>query len=359
MGRQIVPISKIEDALLLSQTACSLEKLHIFNESLIYDERLPQPWEACAPELLCPEEAARRAGIYGNSPALRALLGRLHALAQNRAPVLFTGTPGSGKRTFAALLHYLTSLGTTTHCTIDCRELNVFLGEPQALDDLLQSLRSKLRPTLTVLYPESLPKKARHKFFNLIATDDGTVRFQVSVGRSSLAGFLRGMPPAARALLRAQMVEVPSLRARREDLKFHVLAKLGEINGRSGIPKQIGAVALDRLVDYDFADNFHGLFRTLEWLHATQLGVLNFDETLVRASNHPSAESLDSPILGKGFRLESYLRSVREKLLREALRRNWNNFSQAARLLGISPQAVSKFVKNFMSASKVQTAPKR
>ncbi|MDR0679154.1 MAG: sigma 54-interacting transcriptional regulator [Puniceicoccales bacterium] len=359
MGRQIVPIREIEDSCSLSQVASALQELHLFDESLICDDQLPQPWEARTPELLSLEEAARRAGIYGNSPALRVSLDRLRAVAQNRAPVLFVGAPSSGKRTFAALLHYLTSLGTAQHCAIDCREISTFLNGPQALDDLVQSLRTELRPTLTLLHPESLPKRVRYRFFDIIATADGTVRFQVTVDRSFLPVFLRAVPPTVRALLRAQMVEVPDLHARREDLKFHVLAKLSELNGRAGVRKQISASALGRLIDYDFADNFCGLFRTLEWLHATQLGVLNFDETLLRDRSHLSPESLSPTVLEKGFRLESYLRSLREKLLREALRRSRNNFSQAARLLGVSPQAVSKSVKNFVAPARVPAGPKK
>ena len=46
-----------------------------------------------------------------------------------------------------------------------------------------------------------------------------------------------------------------------------------------------------------------------------------------------------------GFSLEGYLGDVRKKLIREALEKSEGNQSEAARLLGISPQAVHKFLK--------------
>ena len=49
--------------------------------------------------------------------------------------------------------------------------------------------------------------------------------------------------------------------------------------------------------------------------------------------------------LNDGFSLEGYLGDMRKKLIRQALEKSDGNQSEAARLLGISPQAVHKFLK--------------
>jgi len=51
------------------------------------------------------------------------------------------------------------------------------------------------------------------------------------------------------------------------------------------------------------------------------------------------------PILGDSFSLEDYLKDAREDVIRKALDQCKGNQSAAARMLGISPQAVSKFLK--------------
>jgi DNA-binding protein Fis len=51
------------------------------------------------------------------------------------------------------------------------------------------------------------------------------------------------------------------------------------------------------------------------------------------------------PELADGFQLENYLSDVRQKLMLRALEISAGNQSQAARLLGISAQAVSSFQK--------------
>ncbi|MDR2664290.1 MAG: sigma 54-interacting transcriptional regulator [Puniceicoccales bacterium] len=353
-----IPNGEIDETSQLSQIACDSEELKLFDESLIYSEDAPQNLEIHTPESLFPEEVLRRAGVYDNSLTLSTFIKRLTALAQNRMPVLFVGPPGSGKWTFAALLHQLTSCGTASHCAIDCREPGAFPPSHRELEALVHSLKAELRPTLTVLHPEVLHKKLRNNLFDAIVSSDGTVRFQVVLDQSAMASFLRAAPSTVRSVLRAQVAQVPDLCARREDLKFHVLAKLGELNGRFGVRKQIGAAALNRLISYEFADNFRGLFRTVEWLHSTQVGVINFDESMVQDRfTFPGEGSTPSP-LGAGFCLESHIKLVRKKLLREALRRSRNNFSRAARMLGVSPQAVSKSAKNLVAQSTGRTGSK-
>jgi len=52
-----------------------------------------------------------------------------------------------------------------------------------------------------------------------------------------------------------------------------------------------------------------------------------------------------------GFSLEEYLTSARKQLILRALETTKGNQSEAARLLGVTPQAVHKFLRKGGSAS--------
>jgi transcriptional regulator with GAF, ATPase, and Fis domain len=52
-----------------------------------------------------------------------------------------------------------------------------------------------------------------------------------------------------------------------------------------------------------------------------------------------------APRIREGFSLEDYLRTIKHELVRSVLRKTGGNQSQAARLLGVTPQAVSKLMK--------------
>ena len=47
----------------------------------------------------------------------------------------------------------------------------------------------------------------------------------------------------------------------------------------------------------------------------------------------------------EGFSLDEHLKAVRQRLFQRALEMAQRNQSQAARLLGVTPQAVFKFLK--------------
>jgi transcriptional regulator with PAS, ATPase and Fis domain len=172
------------------------------------------------------------------------------------------------------------------------------------------------------------------------------VRMQFTVDCHLRSRLLASTEPQFRKMFGDQILYVPCIGDRRDDLRPHILLKLGELNGRSGLRKQISSVALDGLVAYDFADNFRGLFRTLEWMHATQLAVLEFDSNVVECGGKISADSVQWPRhFPDGFQLNEFMRGGREKIIREALRQADHNLSRAARMLGVSPQAISNYVR--------------
>ncbi|MDR2668109.1 MAG: sigma 54-interacting transcriptional regulator [Puniceicoccales bacterium] len=323
----------------------SLDEFYFVDESLIYSGPRRGGEDLRSDENISVKDSARSVGVFGDSVALSTLLDAISEMAQNCDPVVFSGPTGSGKKTFAILLHRLTSHGTAAHAAIDCREQNCYLQDISALNALFSSLVASAKPSLTIVHPESLPRALIHEIIDSMEAAMGTVRFQFTVDSRGLHKFLKKVPSRLRRFLSKQVLHVPSLEDRAEDVRTSVLVRLGEMNRRFGLRKQISDLSLKDLIARKFPDNFHGLFRIVEWMYATQFELLNFDAAEANIyCSPPFGSCLCQCNFRDGFRLNSFIRSIRDEILLEAMRQSGHNMSRAARLLGVSPQAVSGYV---------------
>jgi len=140
-------------------------------------------------------------------------------------------------------------------------------------------------------------------------------------------------------------VRLPPLRERRSDVPRIAARMLDGINRNSRIQRQFSPEALSRLQNYDWPGNvrdLHTVVRRAVMFSAgkTILGSedIQFDDTL-RLDSHAHL-----PEPHEGFDLKRYQAEVRSRLIKKALEMACNNQTQAARLLAISPQAISNFL---------------
>jgi hypothetical protein len=209
-----------------------LEEFCAIDESLVFLENPLSFFELRASENIDAEDAARSVGIFGTSPALRMLLDKIGHMANGIDPVVFSGPGGSGKRTFATLFHRLASHGTAAHAAVDCREPHCCLQDISLFSTPRNSFGINLRPSLTIMHPETLSRKLHDDLFAAIGRINGMVRFQFTVDKSRLQKFLRKVPVDFRRILEGRILQVPSINFRRADLRAHILLRLGELNRR-------------------------------------------------------------------------------------------------------------------------------
>jgi two-component system response regulator PilR (NtrC family) len=121
---------------------------------------------------------------------------------------------------------------------------------------------------------------------------------------------------------------------------------LDKMNQNLAEPRQLSDSALDRLSQHVWKGNVRDLQNTVSrsilWsTHALiEADDLHFDEPMI-ASDPMAAH----PIPQNGFSLEDYLGDVRKQMILKALDLENGNQSAAAKRLGLSPQAVHKFLK--------------
>jgi two-component system response regulator PilR (NtrC family) len=147
-------------------------------------------------------------------------------------------------------------------------------------------------------------------------------------------------------------IKLPPLRERRSDIPMLALHILDGLNGSLRRPKRLSSEALSRLQSHSWPGNVRDLENVIERsLRLSRHDVLNADDLLI-TEPVTYADPLDAlPDPYEGFSLEEFLGSARKQMLLRALESTNGNQSQAARLLGITPQAVH----NFLQKSKSKT----
>jgi DNA-binding NtrC family response regulator len=141
-------------------------------------------------------------------------------------------------------------------------------------------------------------------------------------------------------------INVPPLRERKEDIPFlamHFVTKLSKELG--SIAKEISPGAMDRLLSHGWPGNVRELENTIErsLVLASQEVLQPADMRIEQPRRGPNsaaglagAPGQQTPLLPEGETLEHW----EQMMIREALRRANGNKSQAARMLGLTRNAL-------------------
>jgi len=170
----------------------------------------------------------------------------------------------------------------------------------------------------------------------LIAASNRDLRKEVSAGRFREDLYFR---------LDVVQIKIPALRERREEILGLAVSLLRQINQRRHKPRYFRTDALMRLERYHWPGNVRELLHVLEKsvLFARHDGIDATD--LLITEDQPTKDlfaALPEPRVG--FSVEEYLEQARKQLFLRALATCKGNQSEAAELLGVSKQAVNKFV---------------
>lgn len=133
-------------------------------------------------------------------------------------------------------------------------------------------------------------------------------------------------------------IDIPPLRDHKEDipdLVNHFLLRFSRENG--GTPKTITPAALKLLMDFHWPGNVRQLENTIERAVALSAApVIDASDISLDSGIRGQAAAASTPILPEGMTLEQW----EDEIIREALRRAEGNKSQAARMLGLSRNAL-------------------
>lgn len=315
------------------------------------------------------EEVLQEIGLLVTSAKLRFAVERAATAAAAPVPVLLLGETGTGKELFARLVHRLSERAGKPMVVVNCAAIPNDLAESHLFGHTKGAFTGAHAVSKgvfgsadggTVFLDEigELSLENQAKLLRVLEqgtfTQLGTAN-ETKVDVRVIAATNRKLEQEVKTKhfredlyyrLKVASVELPSLRIRKSDIRQLAAAFLERINQRRSIPASLSKDALIRLEQYDWPGNVRELLNVLETsVLFAKAAVLGPDDLIITASEgHPDPFAyLPEPT--EGFSIESYLSQVRKQLILRALQQSAGNQAQAAKLLGISKQAISSFQK--------------
>jgi DNA-binding NtrC family response regulator len=313
-------------------------------------------------------EAVREVGIIGEHPALRKAIERARILAPTNYPVLILGETGTGKELLARLIHRLSGRAPDRFVPVNCsaipRELvesTLFghlkgaftgatgnqIGKFDAahkgtlfLDELCEmplETQPKLLRALQEGVVEPLGRPQGHKVeVRVVAATNVDIHKAVKDGELREDLYYR---------LKLAICHLPPLRQRRADIPRLALTFLDRFNTSQNQSKRISKDAMSWLRQQPWPGNIRELQNTVE-AAALFAAADAIEVTDLEAAAEGGSSVLDGsiPEPADGFSMPQYLSDLRRRLVDRAMEVADGKQSRAAKLLGISPQALSKHI---------------
>jgi len=298
--------------------------------------------------------------IIGRSQAMQEIFATIERVAPTRATVLLAGESGVGKDLIARAIHFHSPRRDRPLVKINCSAIpenlmeselfgyekgaftgaqttkpgkfeqadtgTVFLDE---IGDVPAAIQVKLLRILQEREFERLGSNVtRHIDVRVIAATNQDLRAALEQGtfREDLYYRLNVVP-----------INIPALRERKQDIPFlanHFVKKLAPDTGCR--VESITDAAMEKLVSYHWPGNVRELENVIERSLVMAKGTA-LDAADIKLESAPRVKPRDEThFLPEGMTLDSY----EQELIREALRRADGNKSQAARLLGLTRNAL-------------------
>ena len=311
----------------------------------------------------------KKLGIVGDHPSIRKSLETAAMLAQSNVPILILGETGTGKEVIAKFVHLLSGRSLDLFIPINCAAIpenlvesilfghmkgaftgaisdqlgkfdqadggTLFLDE---LGELPLTMQAKLLRVLQDGIVEPVGAKKPHKVnVRIIAATNKHLSKAIKNGQFREDLYYR---------LSVGEIYLPSLRERKSDITKIALTVLDRINATLKKPRRLSPRALARLQDHSWPGNIRDLENVLERsVRLARSDVLEADDLVISdpVTKQDPLSVLPEP--SQNFSLEDFLSSVRKQLILKALELADGNQSKAAKLLGVTPQAVHKFFR--------------
>lgn len=328
----------------------------------------------CLPEIAMAEGAfiddiAQACGLEGQHPLFREALETAAALAAHDTPILILGETGTGKDAFARFVHAMSERAGNPFITVNCAALPESLAESilfghmkgaftgaihnqtgkftqahggtlflDELGELPLKIQAKLLRVIEDGIVDPLGSNKPEKVnVRLVAATNRNIELEVQEGRFREDLYYR---------LRVGEFSLPALRERKSDITSIALFLLKRINKSLKEARTLHPTTLEVLEKYPWPGNIRDLQNVLERAAILTSSSLLKPEDLRLATPLNKGEIPQLPELGFGFSIEDYISLIRQALLAKALYQAQGNQSEAARLLGITPQAVNRFVRD-------------
>lgn len=307
-------------------------------------------------------------GIVGSEKCFTDALDRAARLAPYDCHVLVLGETGTGKEHIARLIHQMSGRRNGSFVPVNCaampkelaesllfgHEKGAFTGAAQKQDgDFLRAHGG----TLFLDEIGEMPLAIQAKLLRVL--QDGIIRplggkdrqvdvRVVAATNQPLARAIRAETFRPDLLQRfLDTIELPPLRNRRGDIARLATHTLARWNRTHSTKHRLGRDAISTLQTYKWPGNVRELIAAVQRAAMmTRTGRISSEDLrLGEAAWQADMGESAFPEPHEGFSLRDYLQNARQTLIQKAITQSNGNYTAAARLLGISPQAVHKHAR--------------
>jgi two-component system, NtrC family, response regulator PilR len=301
--------------------------------------------------------------LLGESPAIQQIHHLIGKLARNQAPVHITGESGTGKELVARLIHEQSPRRERPFIAGNCGAVPTELMESEffghkkgsftgAVTDKQGLFQAAEGGTLFLDEIADLPLHMQVKLLRAIQEksirpvgDQHEIPTDVriiSATHKNLAQLVQEQLFRQDLFYRINVIEleIPPLRARKQDIEPLVESLLARIAANNGIPvPRLDELAMESLYPYPFPGNIRELENILERASALCENNCIKREDLRLPRTVPRAVT-ETPEFTEEMNLEYYLESIERRLIIDALEATRWNRTAAAKRLGISFRAL-------------------
>jgi DNA-binding NtrC family response regulator len=339
--------------------------------SIVEESRPAQPSANFLREPVEPmsDEMARGMDLIGTHPGFRKAIDTAYEIARFDTPVLIIGEPGSGKTSVASFIWRASPRAKFQMQTTDPAGLPDPLASALLFGNAATSgksgnnsiglLASDNNGTVLIENVEKLCEPIQEalaeylqtgRFKSIGAKDYATAGARLIFTSCDVSGNGPAtLIPKLREILLPTTIRLPSLRERREDIPMIALHYLRRINMSLKSARSMPRDMLRAMQQYPWSGNVRELRLAIERAALLSTGgEMNVEDLSIeidRAQILARSVSNQTPEIGEGFSLETYLGDMRRKIILHALELSKGNQSEAARMLHITPQAVHQFLK--------------
>ncbi|OWL88991.1 sigma-54-dependent transcriptional regulator [Halopseudomonas aestusnigri] len=297
--------------------------------------------------------------ILGISPPIERLRNQISKLARSQAPLYISGESGSGKELVARRIHALSPRAEQPFVPVNCGAIPSELMESEFFGHRKGSFSG------AVADKPGLFQAANHGTLFLDEVADLPMAMQVKLLRAIQEKAVRAVGSqheeavdvrllcathkdlaneVAQGRFRQDLfyrinvieLQVPPLRARREDLPLLVRSILGRLAERAKRPAPaVTEAGMERLLNYRFPGNVRELENALERAFTLCEGQ-QIDANDLWLSACPSAAQDDTPDFSQIDHLEDYLDNIERQAITQALEETRWNKTAAAKRLGLT-----------------------
>ncbi len=305
------------------------------------------------------DEELRDIGLVGSSRSLLEAVDRTYRFARAGLPIMLLGEPGTGKEMFATLAHRFSPRRNQDIVRMNCAAVQESLAESElfgamkgaytgAISDRMGKFKMADKGTLFLdeVGDLSLPIQAKilraleNNTIEPVGGKEITVDVRIIVATNK---DLRGM--VREKLFRQDLydrlkggtVRIPALRERKHDIELlahHFLETAAK-------EKVFAASAIQKLRAHRWPGNIRELRNTIRQTVALSRSDCISADDIEIEQDDTFQPSIPEP--HDGFNMRAYLAEARSTLIEKALELSKGNLSVAARLLGVTTQAISKY----------------